>query len=180
MKPNQRLPLWIMLNLWLNSLAQRGKAGRKWHDRSKHGKEAVLSQRMSVTLWREGPAHVLSWTVSVQAQGSDRDVLGEHTVGQSPAMTNTMDFGLWTDSSGSVECKQVDVTEVEALRKVMEVGNDSFYSGSFVIARDGTYHFTGYWAADKEYWIERLQKQHNCMDAQCICTLIVSRLLMSI
>lgn len=43
------------------------------------------------------------------------------------------------------------MTEVKALRKVMEVGNDSFYSGSFVIARDGTYHFTGYWAADKVY-----------------------------
>lgn len=30
----------------------------------------------------------------------------------------------------------------------MEVGNDSFYSGCFVTARDGTYHFTGDWAAD--------------------------------
>lgn len=41
-------------------LAQRGKVGRKWHDSYNHDKEAVLSQRMSIKLWPEDPAHVLS------------------------------------------------------------------------------------------------------------------------
>lgn len=82
------------------SLHKEEKVGRKWHDSYKHDKETVLSQRMSVKLWREDPAHVLSWTVSVRAQGGDCDMLGEQTVGQSPAMRNSMEFGLWTDSSG--------------------------------------------------------------------------------
>lgn len=65
------------------------------------------------------------------------------------------------------------MTEVKALRKVMEVGNDSSYSGSFVITRDGACHVTDYWAADKVHCIERLLNQYNCMDGQCMCALSI-------
>lgn len=37
---------------------------------------------------------------------------------------------------GGVELKQVEMMEVRALRKLTEVGNDSFYSGSFLTAED--------------------------------------------
>lgn len=45
------------------------------------------------------------------------------------------------------------MTKVKALRKVREVGNDNFYSGPFVITRDGAHHVTRYWAADRVHCI---------------------------
>lgn len=56
---------------------------------------------MSVKLWSEGPAYIMSWIFSVHAHNNDYKILGEHTVGQSPAMRNSMEFhGIWTDFWG--------------------------------------------------------------------------------
>lgn len=98
----------------------------------------------------------------------------------SPAVRVTWNLASELILEGGVEFKQMGMIGNRSHEEIAGGRNDSTFSGSSALARDGACCFTGHWTACKVPCTERLLNRCNHMDGQSACPLTVHRLLMCI